>query len=175
MVFLCRNPGAFWSPDSGHKIKPRFRAHILNQYISPESGLDFVPGIWAPKCARIPAQKARKIRASGVAVVQLCCRPSPIRTADSLSQPGRDSGLSMSRRVQSAASSKFCGSGRAARSHCIKVLQAMVSRTEHTATPGNGTLSPKTVPRIRARNQDLILEAVFSFLDPGSSRYRQLA
>ena len=55
------------------------------------------------------------------------------------------------------------------------MCEAILERETITATPGNGTLWPKTVPRIRARNQDLILEAVFLFLDPGSSRNRRLA
>ena len=139
--FGAQIPGTKSSPASGPLVS-------FNTY-GPESGLDFVPGIWAPKCARIPAQKVRTIRACGVAMVQLCCRPSPTRTTDSLPQPGRDSGLSMSRRVQSADSTASCGSDRAARVLSIQVLQAMISYTEHTATPGNGTLSPKNMPRFR--------------------------
>ena len=70
-VFLCRNPGAFWSPDSGHKISPFTLGFNLFYYRCPESGLDFVPGIWARKCARIPARNNAKIRAIGVAMVHL--------------------------------------------------------------------------------------------------------
>ena len=119
-VFLCRNPGAFWSPDSGRKIKPRFRAYILKQYMSPESGLDFVPGIWAPKCARIPARQIKKSGPCGEAMVQLWCHPGPTRKVDSLPQHGRDFGLSISRRMQFAATTTTtCGSGRAARDQWV--------------------------------------------------------
>ena len=50
--FGAQIPGTKSSPDSGPLVR-------FNTY-GPESGLDSVPGIWAPKCARIPAQKNRR-------------------------------------------------------------------------------------------------------------------
>ena len=54
--------------ESGRVLEPRFRAQ--NQAQIPASsnksnqnqnhGLGFVPGIWAPKCAQIPAQENRR-------------------------------------------------------------------------------------------------------------------
>ena len=114
---------AFFWPESGRILVPRFRAR--NQAQIPASvnktignqihGLNSVPGIWVPKCARIPAQKFKKIGPCSVAMVPLLLPPSPIRKADSMRQPGRDFALSVSRRMQSAASTTSCGSGRAAR------------------------------------------------------------
>ena len=61
-------PPGFSVPESGRDKEPRFRRRS-SPYVSgfnlfysrrPESGLGFVPGIWAPKCVRIPAQKNQK-------------------------------------------------------------------------------------------------------------------
>ena len=54
MHFGAQIPGTKPSPGSGPLVS-------FNTY-GPESGLDSVPGIWAPKRARIPAQKNRRSR-----------------------------------------------------------------------------------------------------------------
>ena len=148
LVFLCRNPGAFWSPDSGRKIKPRFRAYVLKQYMGSESGLDFAPGIWAPKCARIPARTPQKSR---LLVRQWCGsganRPPPEKRIPS---PNTDRtsvcqfhyGCNL-QQVRQAVTGLLAMSG-------LKCAKQFLSMETITATPGNGTLSPKTVPRFRA-------------------------
>ena len=50
--FLCRNPGAFWSPDSGHGMKPMVLVLVriigggrnLGLILCPESGLQNAAG-----------------------------------------------------------------------------------------------------------------------------------
>ena len=87
-----------------------------------------MPGIWAPKCARIPAEKAPKIRGSGVAVVQLCCRPSPIRTADSLSHPDETPVCQCHGGCNLQPAPQVVGVAG------LQVLQVHINHTEHTAT-----------------------------------------
>ena len=51
-VFLCRNPGAFWNPDSGHGVQPMDLVSVcfieggrnLGLISCPESGLQNAPG-----------------------------------------------------------------------------------------------------------------------------------
>ena len=142
-----RNPGAFWGPDSGHEIKPRFRAHVLFQYIGPESGLDFPPGIWAPKCARIPAQKNQG------------SWPHPFPKAGRLLLHVRPANLTPSTALLMLGTPPGCWHrgciGRAFFSTASRFLQCSRSififdqQNCGTGTHGNGTPSPKTSPIFR--------------------------
>ena len=147
MVFLCRNPGAFWSPDSGRKIKPRFRAYVLKQYMGPESGLDFAPGIWAPKCARIPARKRQK---SKLLVRQWCSsganRPPPEKTI-----PSRHTNRTSVCQFHYGCTLQPVGQAVAVllAMNGLKCATQFLDMETITATPGNGTLSPKNMLRFR--------------------------
>ena len=71
---MCRNPGAFWSPDSGHGIPPMGSVSVcfingarnLGLISCPESGLQNAPGF-----------RPRNSNNSDHVVWQLCCPCAP--------------------------------------------------------------------------------------------------
>ena len=141
-------------------MEPSFRAQ--NQAQIPASsnksnqnqnhGFNFVPGIWAPECARIPAQENRR---SGTHPSQKTGRPP----ATFLSrEPHLKYGLSHVRsppllpvpwgHIQaffSTANHSF---------ECCKGIGIFKRKSCDTRTHGNGTPSPKTSPTFRVRFGD---------------------
>ena len=126
-VFLCRNPGAIRSPDSGDGVHLMCLVSIcfiqggrnLGLVSCPESGLQNAPG-----------SRHRKIKKS-----VLCVRPfwnsGATRLIGSLPQHSPNFGLSMLRWVQCATSTTNCGSGRTARDQWVEVCKALISQGDH--------------------------------------------
>ena len=155
--FGTQIPGAFWSPDSGllfvllteAGIWTSFRARNLGSKMRPDSSKNHghVVRQWCSSGAtRPPAEESILCPIKdGTSVCQFHdgCNLQPVRPA-----------------VVAAGLLKMSE---------LKCAKKCLNKEAILATPGNGTLSPKTVPRFRASNRDLVLEPAFLFLDSDSS------
>ena len=153
-------------PESGRDKEPRFRRRS-SPYVSgfnlfysrrPESGLGFVPGIWAPKCARIPAQKNQKNQCCvcghfGTLVPPVLSGPCPSTAQTSVCQCYGGCNVQPVPKTAGAAGLLEISGLRCAKHSSV--------RETMFATPRYGTWRPESGPIFRAQNQDRFL---FEFL-----------
>ena len=150
----------FW-PESGRILKPRFRARNQTQILASSNkskqnqnhGPNSVPGIWAPKRAWIPAQENRRGRPhpsqkSGRLLLHV--RPANLTPRTALLMLAGSPSLLAVARVHMQAF--FSTAGRFL--ECCKGIRIFDTQHCSTGTHGNGTPSPKTSPIFRVQFGD---------------------